>query len=106
MDELDPVHDSAAVDAAAHLAGAIEAVRGVLSGGEAELGDEERDVLRSIAAGESDRSIAKRLGLAASTVNVRKQSALSKLRRILARKGFRGEEAERSTPGRKQPGEP
>lgn len=106
LDDLDPVHDSAASDAAAHLASAIEAVRGVLSGGEAELGDDERDVLRSIAAGESDRAIAKRLGLAASTVNVRKQSALSKLRRILARKGFRGEGVERESPARKEPGEP
>ncbi len=93
--------DSVAPDAAADLAQAIDAVRSALAGAEQGLDPEERDLLRAIAAGESDRSIAKRLGLAASTVNVRKQGAMSKLRRILARKGFRADSAEREGSGGK-----
>lgn len=104
--DLDPLVQTTPTDAAAHLAGAVDAVRAALAGSEVDLGDDERDVLRGIAAGESDRAIARRLGLAASTVNVRKQSALSKLRRILARKGYRGESAERDGPDGKQQNEP
>jgi len=75
-------------------------LRSALAGFDPDLSDDERDLLRALSSGESDRSIAKRLGLAASTVNVRKQTALSKLQRILARKGFRGESSERGSPER------
>jgi RNA polymerase sigma factor (sigma-70 family) len=106
FEDLPAVGSSPEPDAATHLSQAIDAVRSALAGREVELGDDERDLLRAIAAGESDRAIAKRLGLAASTVNVRKQSALTKLRRILARQGFRGESSERDAAVGKQPDEP
>ena len=106
LGETEPVHLGPDLESSSDLAGAIEAVRGALQGRENDLGDEDRDMLRAIAAGESDRAIAKRLGLAPSTVNARKQTALGKLSRILARKGFRGEDAERGTPGGKQPIDP
>lgn len=103
LDEVEPASANPDPDAASDLATAIDAVRAALAGSEQDLADDERDLLRAIAAGESDRSIAKRLGLAASTINVRKQTALSKLRRILARKGIRTESPERTEPNRKQP---
>lgn len=102
LEDLQTAFDQPAPDAASDLSSAIDAVRSALRGSDPDLADDDRDLLRSIAAGESDRSIAKRLGLAASTINVRKQAALSKLRRILARKGFRSDSPERTDPDRKQ----
>ncbi len=106
LGESDPVGLGPDLESSSDLASAIDAVRGALQGRENDLSDEDRDMLRAIAAGESDRAIAKRLGLAPSTVNARKQTAMGKLSRILARKGFRAEEAERGSPSGKQPTDP
>lgn len=48
----------------------------------------EREVVRGLEAGHSERGLADRLGVAASTVHARKVSAFEKLRRFLARRGF------------------
>jgi RNA polymerase sigma factor (sigma-70 family) len=98
LDEERAGHSGDSPEAATHLAHAIDTVRAALGGSEPELSPDERDLLRAIGAGESDRTIAKRLGLAASTVNVRKQTVLAKLRRILAARGFRADSAERDAP--------
>ncbi len=55
------------------------------------LDDEEREVALAAASGESERSLAGRLHLAASTINARKRTAYSKLRRCLSGKGFGAE---------------
>jgi RNA polymerase sigma factor (sigma-70 family) len=49
---------------------------------------DERAVLQGVTAGESERALAARLGVAASTINARKASIYGKLRECLARKGF------------------
>ena len=59
------------------------------SGG-AGLTDQERDILRGSGAGESDRDLARRLSLAPSTINEKKQAALRKLRRFMATHGLLG----------------
>lgn len=48
----------------------------------------EREVVRGLEAGHSERGLADRLGVAASTVHARKLSAFGKLRRYLVRRGF------------------
>lgn len=58
------------------------------------LTEEERGIVRASAAGASDRDIAKQLGVAASTLNARKQAAFDKIRRYLAGKGHRSEKTE------------
>lgn len=86
-------------DALEDAAGAelLEATRRALRerGGPGNLTDEEYAIVTAAAAGASDRALAERLGLAASTVNVKKQSGWEKLRRALARVGHRAEIAER-----------
>lgn len=69
----------------------IEAVRGCLRHRDAPtaLTDEERAIVQSGAEGLSEREIASRLGIAPSTVNVRKHLAMNKLRDCMARKGHR-----------------
>jgi RNA polymerase sigma-70 factor (ECF subfamily) len=57
------------------------------------LTTDERDVVRGLEAGHSERSMADRLGVAASTIHARKVSAFEKLRRFLRRRGFAGPEA-------------
>ena len=52
--------------------------------------------MQEAARGESDRALAKRLGVAPSTLNVRKRGALEKLRRFLASRGHRAETGERT----------
>lgn len=81
------------------LAEEVQAVRECLAGRLGDLTEEERSILRAVAAGESDRAMARRLGLAASTANARKNAAYVKLRRVLASLGFRGEESERQGTG-------
>jgi RNA polymerase sigma factor (sigma-70 family) len=49
----------------------------------ANLSETERDVLIAAAQGEPDRALAARLGIAASTVHARRQSACDKVRRYL-----------------------
>jgi len=60
------------------------------SGGDAGLTAEERTIVRMMAAGLSDRGVAAQMGLAPSTVNVKKRGALEKIKRFLASKGHRG----------------
>lgn len=72
----------------------LEAVRGVMRRCEG-LSSEEREIVTASAAGSSDRELAAKLGLAPSTVNAKKQSGLEKVRRALARLGFRAESGER-----------
>lgn len=55
------------------------------------LDAEEREIVREAARGVTERTLAARLGLAASTVNVRKREAYVKIRRCLAAKGFADE---------------
>lgn len=72
----------------------IDALRACLSAGGAGpfvLSPEEKVVLEGLAAGESERSLAARLNLAASTIHARKQSGFHKLRRCMELKGFRDE---------------
>lgn len=73
----------------------LEIVRLAISGDAAAgLTADERDVLRAIADGRSDRELATALGIAPSTAHVRKRSAMDKLRQFLARRGFSGPETE------------
>lgn len=57
-------------------------------GSVAGLTEHERLVLREIGAGESDRGLARRLGISCSTVNVRKHAGLAKIRVYLERAGI------------------
>jgi RNA polymerase sigma factor (sigma-70 family) len=58
----------------------IDRIRAFVSGRVGNLTDDERWILRSAAAGVSDRELASRLGIAPSSANARKQAALAKLR--------------------------
>ncbi len=80
--------------AAARLAEAVELVRECLRGEGGDLSEDDRWILRESAMGASDRDLARRLGVAPSTVNARKRQALERLRRFLATRGHRGESAE------------
>lgn len=68
----------------AALAESIELARAILAGGVASakagpgLSDDDRAILRSIAAGRSDRELAAQLGVAASTAHARKKAALDR----------------------------
>ncbi|MGE0479263.1 MAG: RNA polymerase sigma factor [Phycisphaerae bacterium] len=61
---------------------------------------DEREVAFGLASGETERSLADKLGLAPSTVHARKLSAHAKLRRCLRAKGFSEGNIERGGPGR------
>jgi RNA polymerase sigma factor (sigma-70 family) len=75
----------------------LDAVReGVKAGAAGPLSEEERWIVQEAARGESDRTLAKRLGVAPSTLNVRKRGALEKLRRFLASRGHRPDSGERT----------
>jgi DNA-directed RNA polymerase specialized sigma24 family protein len=67
----------------------LDAVRAFVNGtaGGLDLSLAEREILSAIAAGESERQLAARLGLAPSTVNARKQLALQKLQDYLEQSG-------------------
>ncbi len=70
----------------------LESLREALAGGAAtELTDEERWLVRNWASGQSDRDLAKVMGIAPSNVNVRKQRAYAKLRAYLTHLGFGAE---------------
>ena len=79
----------------------IESVRGCLRSGDHDCGlsDEERWILRSASTGVTDRELAQRLGVAASTANARKQAAYDKLRRYLEKQGYRSESAGQESAG-------
>ena len=82
---------------ALELSELLEAMRACLTALDTKyaLNDEERAVARGLANGETERSLASQLGIAASTVHSRKSSSYNKLRRCLALKGFRMESHER-----------
>jgi len=69
------------------VAGSGSDVSGKATG--AGLSDEERTIVRMTAAGLSDRGVAAQLGLAPSTVNVKKRGAFEKIKRFLAARGHR-----------------
>ncbi|MFO0856445.1 MAG: RNA polymerase sigma factor [Phycisphaerales bacterium] len=78
-------------DSMAHGA-VLDALRSALSTPDtaAQLTDDERWLLRAWAGGESDRVLAKKMGIAASNVNVRKQRAYAKLKGYLVQLGLMG----------------
>lgn len=84
-DDSTGVQDVAATVAEAEL---IDAVRACVHGRvpAAGLTDDEREVLRLVAAGETDRALAERLGVAPSTAHARKRAAMDKLRGYLTGK--------------------
>lgn len=88
--------DLAGDDPAAHarLAEVIHLVRECLAGRDGDLAEEDRWILREVGAGATDRELAKRMGVAPSTVNARKRQALERLRRLLASRGVRGDSTE------------
>jgi RNA polymerase sigma factor (sigma-70 family) len=78
----------------------LDAVRECLRGdgaAAAELTVAERAILAAIARGESERQLARRLSLAPSTVNSRKQLALKKLQDYLERIGHAPDSAKQSS---------
>lgn len=86
--------EASAEDPAGELAAAelLDALREAICSVEHEnaLTGAEREVVRGLQAGQSERGLADRLGVAASTVHSRKVSAFEKLRRILTQRGFAG----------------
>lgn len=65
------------------------------------LSHEEREAVIGAARDETERALARRLGVAASTVNARKKAAYAKLRQCLTRKGFTADSVERG-PGERE----
>jgi RNA polymerase sigma factor (sigma-70 family) len=89
-DETEPVVD------ALSLAEQIETVRCCLADASAAgLSAEEHAVLRGLCDGETERSLAGRLGVAASTIHARKSSAFHKLRQHIDLRASSRETAER-----------
>lgn len=85
-----PVADAGA---AAGLVELIQAMRDCLKSDL--LTSDERDVVIGSARGESDRDLARRLGMASSSVNARRRAAFDKIRRELSRRGFREDSLDR-----------
>lgn len=86
---------SEAADDACILAETIECVRSMLrEGGPGGMSEHERAVVRAIAAGESDRALARRLGLSSSTVNIRKHAGYAKIRDYLRARGLAADDWE------------
>jgi len=88
MPEPEPLPEDRPEYAAAQ-AELVQAVRDCL--GErspAGLSEQERLVVHAIASGETDRGLARRLGLSSSTVNVRKHAAYAKIRGYLESRGM------------------
>jgi len=81
--------------AAADLAAALDAVRTAMEQ-PGDLSDADRTVLRLSAEGVSDRELARRLGVAASSAHEARRGAFERLRRVLARGGIVPDSAERS----------
>jgi len=79
----------------ARLGEALETIRKALDGRLSDLTEQERWVLRAAIDVETDRAVARRLGISPSTAHEAKQSAFGKLRRLLARLGVSGDPAER-----------
>jgi len=76
----------------------LEALRACIENrnGPYALDESERRIVQAVAQSQTERQTASALGLAASTVNVRKQRAYDKLRRCLAAKGFGPDSIEQS----------
>ena len=75
-------------------AGLLQAMRDAIARPREEgspLSDDERWLMRCWAGGESDRALARRLGIAASNVNARKQVIYAKLREYFRSQGLREE---------------
>ncbi len=91
----------------AEHAALLESLRDALAGGAGtDLTDEERWLVRNWASGQSDRDLAKVMGIAPSNVNVRKQRAYAKLRAYLTHLGFGSGPADAEgsgNPGEKRP---
>lgn len=66
--------------------------------------DEEQAIIVAAAGGASDRTLAERFGLAASTINAKKQSGWEKLRRQLRRLGHKPDLSEREADERESMG--
>ncbi|MBX3385429.1 MAG: sigma-70 family RNA polymerase sigma factor [Phycisphaeraceae bacterium] len=83
---------------AASEASAIELVRRALQGHEPSSGlsDDERLILKAIAAGRTDRELAAELGVAPSTAHARKKVATEKLRVFLESRGVSDKHSERT----------
>jgi RNA polymerase sigma factor (sigma-70 family) len=82
-------------DSASDMADLLQTLRACLNGIEAgSLSEDERQIVTAAASGVPDRELARRLGIAPSTLNVRKQAAFAKIRRYLAARGHRGDSAE------------
>ena len=96
--EFQPIADTSGRNPteAMDLGELLEVVRECLAGA-GDLTQEERWLVRSVSAGETDRALAKRLGVSPSTANARKRAAFDKVRRYLAARGHR-EMTERSDP--------
>lgn len=86
-----PANDEDFVDALGH-AELLDALRACLHNENDGLTDVERQVVLSLATGDSEREIARVQGVAPSTIHDRKQSGMNKLRRMLAERGFHGPE--------------
>ncbi|MCA9243051.1 MAG: sigma-70 family RNA polymerase sigma factor [Phycisphaerales bacterium] len=71
-----------------HHAELIDALRDALA--TSGLTPDEREILEALSQNTSERAIATQQGVAASTINARKKSALAKLRRRLGGLGFGG----------------
>lgn len=99
-DALGAVEDSGNPEDWVRLAETLDALRSCLSGEDGgDLTEDDRWILRAVADGASDRDMARRLGLAPSTMNVRKRAAFDRLRRWLASRGHRLDLPERPAPG-------
>lgn len=96
---FEPESDLAASPpSATFLAGELERVRQVLSGSTSTgLTEADRQVLRGIADGRTDRELAEQMGLSASTAHGRKKAALAKLSQVLREREI-GEDTGRAPP--------
>lgn len=87
----------------ARLAEVMDAIRAAMDGRSAEgappLTEQERWLLRASVEGQSDRALARHLGVSASTAHEARKAAFDKLRRLLAALGFRPEGGERTASG-------
>lgn len=100
LDRAGPPSDGADAEALGQ-AEVLEAVRACLrDDNPAGLAGHEREILIAVAGGETDRGIAQRLRISASTVNVRKHAGYAKIRRYLAERGLAAEETEGADAGR------
>jgi len=99
LSHADAVAGDADFDAALHTSELLEALAACLrsEGGPNSLTADERRVVLGSAERQSERDLARILGIAPSTVHARKESAYAKLRKCLRTKGFAEEALERAT---------